>query len=254
MEHTIQKLAQLAGVSTRTLRYYDEIGLLEPVRKNDAGYRIYGRQEVDKLQHILFYRKLELDLATIKGIVNNPSFDGISALQEHRRQLINRRQQLNRLIENVEQTLSSVEGVIDMSDSEKFEGFKKEFIEDNERRHGQEAREKYGDDMIDRSNSKMLNMSETEYEAFMETEKRLNAKLLEAMETNDTLSAAAQETSALHKEWLGFTWPNYSKEAHAGLAQMYVDDPRFTAYYDKVKPGAAVFLRDAIYKWIGLQQ
>ncbi len=253
MEYTIQKFAQLAGVSTRTLRYYDEIGLLEPARKNDAGYRVYGRHEVDKLQHILFYRELELDLATIKGIVNNPRFDGVAALKEHHQQLLARREQLDRLIVNVEQTLSSEEGVINMSDSEKFEGFKKEMIADNEKHHGKEVREKYGDEMIDRSNAKMLNMSETQYDAFMETEKRLKAKLLEAMETNDASSAAAQETAVLHKEWLSFTWPSYSKEAHAGLAQMYVDDPRFTAYYDKIRPGAAVFLRDAIHKWTGLQ-
>lgn len=253
MEYTIQKLAQLAGVSTRTLRYYDEIGLLEPVRKSSAGYRIYGRQEVDKLQHILFYRALELDLATIKGIVNHPSFDGVTALKEHRQQLLERRGQLDRLIVNVEQTLSAAEGMNNMRDSEKFEGFKKELVADNEKRHGKEVREKYGDEMLDRSNSKMLNMSEAQYDAFMEAEKRLKAKLLEAMETNDASSAAAQETAALHKEWLSFTWPSYSKEAHAGLVQMYVDDPRFTAYYDKIRPGAAVFLRDAIHKWTGLQ-
>lgn len=254
MEYTIQKLAQLAGVSTRTLRYYDEIGLLEPVRKNDAGYRIYGRQEVDKLQHILFYRALELDLATINGIVNHPNFDGVAALKEHRRQLLERRGQLDRLIVNVEQTLSAEEGMNGMSDSEKFEGFKKELIADNEKRHGKEVREKYGDEMLGRSNSKLLNMSEARYEAFMEAEKRLMAKLAEALETGDASGTAAQETAALHKEWLSFTWPSYSKEAHAGLAQMYVEDPRFAAYYDKIRPGAAVFLRDAIHNWTGFQQ
>ena len=55
----------------------------------------------------------------------------------------------------------------------------------------------------------------------------------------------------MHKDWLSYTWPNYTKEAHAGLAQMYVDDERFTAYYDKEQPGLAVFLRDAIFIFTG---
>ncbi|HSP21670.1 MAG TPA: MerR family transcriptional regulator [Planococcus sp. (in: firmicutes)] len=254
MEYTIQKLAHMAGVSTRTLRYYDEIRLLEPARKNSAGYRIYGRKEVDKLQQILFYRELGLDLGSIKEIVNNPAFDGTAALQAHRRQLLDKRAQLDRLIINVEGTISAREGTISMSDSEKFEGFKKELIQDNEQRYGTEVRETYGDDIVDQSNAKMFNMSEAQYGEFMGTEKRLLAKLAEAMKAGDPSGAAAQEAAALHKEWLNFTWPSYSKEAHAGLAQMYTDDPRFSAYYEKVRPGAAEFLRDAILIYIGFQQ
>ena len=254
MEYTIQKLAHIAGVSTRTLRYYDEIGLLEPARKTAAGYRIYGGREVDQLQQILFYRALGLDLGSIKKIVSNPSFDGTAALQAHRRQLLEQRAQLDRLINNVEKTISAKKGTIRMNDSEKFEGFKKELIEDNEQRYGKEVREAYGDDIVDQSNAKMFNMSEAQYEEFMVTEKRLLAKLEEAMETGNASGAAAQEAAALHKEWLDFTWPSYSKEAHAGLAQMYVDDPRFSAYYDKIRPGAARLLRDAILVYAGFQQ
>lgn len=254
MEYTIQKLAHIAGVSTRTLRYYDEIGLLEPARKNSAGYRIYGGREVDKLQQILFYRALGMDLGSIKEIVTNPSFDGTAALQAHRRQLLERRAHLDRLIHTVEGTISAKEGTISMSDSEKFEGFKKEMIEDNEQRYGKEVREAYGDDVVDQSNAKMFDMSEDRYEEFMATEKRLLAKLEEAMEAGNASGAAAQEAAALHKEWLDFTWPAYSKEAHAGLAQMYVDDPRFSAYYEKVRPGAAGFLRDAIHVYVGFHQ
>ena len=66
MEYTIQKLAHLAGISTRTLRYYDQIGLLSPARTNEAGYRIYGAKEVDVLQQILFYKEMGLELARIK--------------------------------------------------------------------------------------------------------------------------------------------------------------------------------------------
>ena len=68
MEYTVQKLGKMAGVSTRTLRYYDEIGILKPARINSSGYRIYGQAEVDRLQQILFYRELGVSLENIKDI------------------------------------------------------------------------------------------------------------------------------------------------------------------------------------------
>src|SRR5689334_20695829 len=124
MEYTVQKLGQLAGISPRTLRYYDEIGILKPARINSSGYRIYGEIEVDRLQQILFYRELGIDLDTIKELVTSPSFDSANALREHREKLLEKRSQLDLLIANVDKTLALKEGRIIMSDKEKFEGFK----------------------------------------------------------------------------------------------------------------------------------
>ncbi|TWT02498.1 MerR family transcriptional regulator [Planomicrobium sp. CPCC 101079] len=254
MEYTVQKMGKLAGISTRTLRYYDEIGILKPARKNPSGYRIYGKNEVDKLQQILFYRELGLDLDHIKKIVNDPLFDGAAALKQHREQLLAKRRQLDLLINNVENTISATEGKSQMADSKKFEGFKQKLIENNEKQYGEEIREKYGNDMVDASNAKMLNMSEARYAEFMSLEEEFRAVLAEAFKTGDPKSTAAQKAAGLHKRWLMFTWPNYSKEAHAGLAQMYVDDERFSAYYDKEQPGTAQFLRDAISIYTGSKQ
>ncbi|CEG24274.1 HTH-type transcriptional activator TipA [Planococcus massiliensis] len=254
MEYTVQKLGRLAGVSTRTLRYYDEIGLLEPARKNSSGYRIYGQAEVDKLQQILFYRELGVDLEKIKHIVNDPSFDGPLALKEHRQQLLEKRRQLDLLITNVEKTISAAEGTVKMKDIEKFKGFKQQLIEDNEKQYGEEIRGKYGDAAIDQSNAKMLNMSEEKYAAFERLGQEVLDTLASAVETGDPAGALAQKTAELHKEWLSYTWPTYSKEAHAGLAQMYVDDERFAVYYDKANPGGAEFLRDAIFVYTGMNK
>lgn len=246
MEYTVKKLANLSGVSTRTLRYYDEIDLLKPSRKNSSGYRIYGQREVDKLQQILFYRELGLELEQIKSIVNNPEFDGSQALVEHREKLLAKRIQLDLLISNVEKTISAKEGANMMADNEKFQGFKKKLVEDNEQQYGNETRSKYGDEIVDRSNAKMLNLSEKDYQEFMKLEQKILSSLAEAMETGDPTSETAHQTVDLHRQWLSFTWSKYSKEAHRGLAEMYIADERFAAYYDKVQPGAAQFLRDAI--------
>lgn len=102
MEYTVKSLARLAGVSTRTIRYYDEIGILKPARINSSGYRIYGQKEVDTLQQILFYRELGVSLERIKEIVTDTSFDPIAALKEHREKLLAKREQLDLLIANVE--------------------------------------------------------------------------------------------------------------------------------------------------------
>ncbi|HPZ42836.1 MAG TPA: MerR family transcriptional regulator [Bacillota bacterium] len=252
MEYTVQKLAIMAGISTRTLRYYDEIGILKPARINSSGYRIYGQAEVDKLQQILFYRELGVSLKSIKDIVNDSSFDCLKALGEHREKLIEKRKQLDLLIANVDKSIAAIERRVSMTDPEKFEGFKQKMIDENEKKYGKEIRARYGDEQVDRSNKKIRSMTETQ---FAEVEK-LGAEMLEtlkvAMATGDPAGELAQKTADMHRRWLCFYWDHYTKEAHAGLARMYVDDERFAAYYDRIQPGAAVFLRDAILIYTGM--
>lgn len=254
MEYTVQKLGQLAGVSTRTLRYYDEIDILKPARINSSGYRIYGQAEVDRLQQILFYRELGVSLESIRDIVTAPDFDGASALKEHREKLLEKRKQLDALIANVDKTIALTEGRITMSNKEKFEGFKKNMIEDNEKKYGKEVREKYGEDTVNKSNAKLMNMTEEEYQEVTKLSEDLNKTLAEAFKTGDPAGELAQKAAEMHKKWLTYYWHDYSKEAHAGLAQMYVDDERFTAYYDKEQPGTAAFLRDAVFIYTGMNK
>lgn len=254
MEYTIIKLARMAGISGRTLRYYDEEGILKPARINSSGYRIYGSREVDRLQQILFYRELEFSIDKIREIIDNPDFDEKEALISHRVQLLKKREQLDRLISNVERTLQGKEGKIIMTDKEKFEGFKKDLIDKNEREYGAEIREKYGEDTIKASNEKFMNMSKEQYEEFEKLGQEILETLEVALDTGDPAGELAQRACELHKRWLLFTWKEYSKEAHAGLAQMYVDDERFTAYYDKIRPGMAAFLRDAVFIYTGRVQ
>ncbi len=246
MEYTVIKLSRLAGVSTRTLRYYDEIKLLSPCRINSSGYRIYGPDEVNRLQQILFYRELGVSLLDIKDILDSPSFHSMEALKEHHEKLLEKRKQINSLIANVEKTIAVKEGILIMKDKEKFEGFKKNLVEENEEKYGKEIREKYGDDVVNESNRKMMNLSREEYDRMEQLGNLVISTLKEAFATGDPAGELAQKTAKLHKEWLCFSWKEYSKEAHAGLANMYVDDERFTAYYDKEQPGLAKFLRDAI--------
>ena len=246
MEYTINKLAKLSGVSTRTLRYYDELGLLSPARISSNEYRIYGEKEINRLQQMLFYRELGVSLEEIRNILASKDFDGLSALESHLTALLARREQLDLLVANVEKTIKTMKGEMIMSDQEKFEGFLQKLADHNERQYGEEAREKYGDERINRSNTKVLNMSKEQFVELEMLTEDLNEILKAAFEQGDPASVLAQKACELHKKWLCFYWEDYSKEAHKGVTQMYVDDPRFTAYYDKIAPGCAVFLRDAV--------
>ncbi|TDQ41067.1 MerR family transcriptional regulator [Aureibacillus halotolerans] len=251
MEYTVKKLAQMAGVSARTLRYYDEIGMLKPARINSSGYRIYGAEEVDRLQQILFYKELGVELEQIKSIVTDPTFNGLAALKEHQRNLLQKRALLDALLGNVKKTIEQTERGIPMRDQEKFEAFKQKAIQENEAKYGEEIREKYGGDRIDASNKKFMNMTVEEYEAFKALEQEVLDTLIEAYKTGDPAGPLGQKTADLHKQWLTYTWSSYSPEAHVGLAQMYVDDERFTKYYDDHQPGGAEFLRDAVLAYTG---
>lgn len=244
----------MAGISTRTLRYYDEIGILKPARINSSGYRIYGQAEVDRLQQILFYRELGVNLENIKNMVTSPSFDGTSALIEHRERLLEKRSQLDLLINNVEKTIAAAEGRIIMANKEKFEGFKQKMIDENEKKYGEEIRSKYGKDTVEKSNKKLKNMTQEQYDEVTRLAEEVTTTLAEAFKNGDPASDIAQKAADLHKRWLTFYWTEYSKEAHAGLAQMYVDDERFKAYYDKEQPGTAEFLRDAILIYTGMKK
>jgi DNA-binding transcriptional MerR regulator len=254
MEYTIKKLADMSGISRRTLRYYDEMGLLKPNSINSSGYRVYTQKEIDKLQQILFYRQLGVSLKNIQNIVNSGDFDELKALREHHKRLLQEREELILLINNVEKTIMSKERRVTMSNEEKFEGFKKRLINENEKKYGQEIRELYGEEVVKKSNEKVKNMSKKAYDCLTNTEDELMKTLQEAMQTGDPAGDLAQKAADLHRQWLSFYWGNYSKEAHAGLVRMYVTDERFKQYYDKNQPGTAEFLRDAVLIYTGMTE
>jgi DNA-binding transcriptional MerR regulator len=251
MEYTIKKLAQLAVVSTRTLRYYDEIGLLKPCRVSSTGYRIYGEKEIDLLQQILLYRSMDIKLEDIKDIIYNENFDINKSLIEHKERLISRRNQLEMLIKTVEKTIEYNKGEIEMSNKEKFEGFKKQKLEENEKQYGDEIREKYGKETVEASNKKWMNMSEEDFKKMQDIEKEMFESLEEVLKTKDLESEAAKSVFEKHKAWLTFSWPSYSAEAHIGLAEMYIADERFAKYYnDRAGALEAIkVLRDCIVKY-----
>lgn len=247
MEYTVKQLAELSGVSARTLRYYHQIGLLIPGRLSNAGYRLYGPSDVDRLQQILFYRELGFALADISALLDNPNFDRKTALQSHLSALKAQQSRLNSLILTVEKTIQQETGGISMTDSEKFNGFKAALIEENETRYGDEIRARYGDAAVDQTNANISSMTSEQYEEWKRLEQEIRTGLEQAVLSQaDPGSEVGKQLTELHRRWLSCTWSQYSPAAHKGLAQMYICDERFTTYYDHRVPGCAAFLRNAI--------
>jgi len=249
MRYKVNELARLSGLSTRTLRYYDQIGLLTPEKAESNGYRLYGQAEVDKLQQILFYRELGLALDEIKTIVNNPGFNPQKSLEAHLSALKSKRERIDALIENVKNTIQAQKEGRTMLDKEKFEGFKQKLISENNQKYGADVIKKYGKSTFDASNQKLAGMTQAQWDKQESLSAQIFESLQIAMEKHDPACEEAQQAARLHGEWLRMFWKKgaYSKQAHLALAEMYVSDPRFTAFYDeKLGEGTAKMLRDAI--------
>lgn len=245
--YTVHELAELSGCTVRTLHHYDDLGLV-PAQRANNGYRRYGAAEVDRLHQVLLYRECGMPLAAIGRLLDDPAFDARDALAGHLRELHARKRRLDGLIASVEKTLACMEGSATMEDEEKFEAFKQGLVDENEKKYGKEVRERWGDDAADASNAKLMGMTEEQYRATQELEREIRDVLVAAMETGDPASEEARHAADLHRQWLCAFWKDgtYSKAAHRGLAEMYVADERFKAYYEAWAPGAAEFLRDAI--------
>lgn len=245
----IGQIAKISGVSQRTLRFYEEAGLLVPAREPN-GYRRYTDEDVDRLQEILILRHLGMSVREIPRALESAPGDRVEALGRHLDALKAERAGLDELIRTVEDTIEHLEKGAPMRNEDKFEGMKRDIVEENERTYGAEARSRWGDDAVDASKRKMLNLSESEFARFQELQTEINEALESAVRAgSDPTGPEGARMCALHREWLGFTWNFYTPEAHRGLAEMYVADERFTSFYDGTVPGCAAWLRDAIVTW-----
>lgn len=246
--YTTSELANMAGVSVRTIRYYDQIGLLSPKRQEN-GYRSYGDPEVRKLQDIMMLRSCGLPLADIASAMKSSDFDLAVKLREHLNTLSSQIDITARAIEATESMLDGLEAFDAMSNEERFEELKKSSVARFEDEYGEEARALYGDAAIDEANERMLSMSKLAWDAKEELEQRVKDTLVKAMATGDPTSPESRMLSELHAQWIRVHWGDngYTPEAHRGLVQGYMDDPRFIEYYDSAcGKGATEFLKDVV--------
>ncbi len=249
MAYTVRQLAKLAGVTVRTLHHYDAAWLLKPARVEKNGYRQYGEDELLRLQQILFFRELDFPLDEIRRILASPHFDMRTALRDHRKLVEIRKKRLTALIATIDRTIDKLTDQKPMADEELYENF----MTDEEKAYAKEARERWGDSLPwKQSQKKMKRMTKTEMDQLKEDGTRFTKELATASEEGAT-SERMQALIAKHYDSLRM-WYEPNLEMYRGLANMYVDDARFTKYYDDVKPGLAIIMRDAMLFWADAQE
>jgi DNA-binding transcriptional MerR regulator len=239
LNYTVKQLAQMAGVSRRTLHYYDQIGLLHPEQVAENGYRRYGEASLLRLQQILFYKELGLSLEAIGQVLSDPGFDLLGALERHRAVLVQRGERLRQLIGTVDRTIMSLKGEIPMDDKALFEGFDDE----QEKSYAQEAVEKWGDEA--RRSIRKWNDYSNQKKAVIRAEGEAVYRDMVPLIGSDPGSPDVQAVVARWHEHLRYFYEP-SREWLLGLAEMYVEDPRFRATFDSRHPQLAEFMLQAV--------
>jgi DNA-binding transcriptional MerR regulator len=240
MVYTVKQLADLAGVSIRTLHYYDEIGLLKPTSYGENGYRNYDEQAVLRLQQILFFRELDFSLDEIKDILDRPEFDVLNALQAHKEALQQKAVRLNRLINTVDNTILHLKGELEMNQKNFFEGFS----EEKQKEYEQEARQRYGDASVQESVDRWNRYTPEQKAKIKAESEAIYRDVLANMDRGYDSAEVQQAIARWHQHLRYFYEPSY--ERLMGLAQLYTEHPDFVATYQKMHPDMPQFLYKAI--------
>lgn len=245
--YTVKQVAKLSGVSVRTLHHYDEIGLLTPGRVGANGYRDYGRDDLLRLQQILFHRELGFPLDEIRQVLDAPDFDRAAALRRHRARLQAETRRYRRLIMTIDDTLAALKGATTMNDKSLYMGFSPE----KQAQHEAWLVGRYGPGMKDRiadSKAALGDLSPTGFEALMAEAEGIEADMAQALA--DGLAPDSDPVTAIMARqwaWVGKGWNRApTRGDFEGLGRMYKEHPEFRARYDARAPGLADYLAQAM--------
>ncbi|WP_025028907.1 MerR family transcriptional regulator [Caldalkalibacillus mannanilyticus] len=242
MSYKVKEVAELAGISVRTLHHYDRIGLLKPDTVNSSGYRLYSDQDLEKLQQILFFKELGFSLQETKKILENPHFDRKQAFQTHLELLKKKRNRLEEMILSVTKTIQSIEGGVHMDKKEMFRAFDMSEVE----KYAEEISKRYGNSEAYReSQEKTATYTKEDWREKMSQADKIYQKFASLMDKG-AHDPKVQEAVSEWRAYITDNFYNCTPEILRGLGDMYVLDERFTTNIDQYKPGLALFLKDAI--------
>lgn len=238
--YTIGHIAHMTGISTRTLRYYDEIGLLTPSERSSGGYRLYTNHDAEILVEILIYRELEIPLDQIDALIKNKS-KRTERLRAQQRSLIEKRDRLNTIIERLFEMIDSKQRGITMNAQELFDGFNPSEYED-------EAKDRWGEtDAYKESARRTAHYTDDDWKQYKLETESINNRATELMNSNTSpYSPEAHAIAERHRANITKWFYDCSYDIHANLADMYIGDERFKQNIDKDAPGLAQFWHDVI--------
>ncbi len=244
-ELSVSELAKLSNISVRTLHHYDEIGLFRAGARTAAGYRRYDQEDLERLQQILFFRELGLPLEEIRRILTDPQLDVAAALVLQRRLLVEKISHLHRIVGAVDRALADKQGTLmstPATPEEMFEVFGKDPQE-----HEPEVKERWGHtDAHKESARRTADYSKAQWQAIKDEADQISADLAAALDRGTSpTSAEAMDLAERHRQHIERWFYPCSPAMHGTISQMYVDDPRFKATYEAIRPGLAEFTRAA---------
>ncbi len=245
--YSVNQLANLAGVSVRTLHLYDELGLLKPSIRTEAKYRLYGEAALFRLQQILFYKELHFPLKDIAIILDDPDFDLLSALASHKTALLLRQKRINTLIDTIDKTIHNLKkGGKMLHPEELYKGMPQETVTTFRK----QVIEKYGTGAITKSENYLHKLTKEEIQK-LKGEAADIAAILFKLRNEDPTSDVVQKEIVHHYEIIRKFWGTANSadpqaEAYAGLGELYLGDERYTMMDGKAQPEYALFLSKAM--------
>ncbi|MCF8569021.1 MerR family transcriptional regulator [Gordonia sp. HY002] len=240
---TVGQLADLSGVTVRTLHHYDEIGLLHPTDRNSAGYRLYTEADLVRLQQIVVYRRLEMPLDEIADLLDG-SDDAVDHLRRQRATVTARRDELDTLVDAIDQALEREMNNRPATDDDLRELFGHGFSDE----YQAEAEERWGDtDKWAQSQARTAQYTKADWAQIKDEQDAANNAFIAAMRAGEPadgdVAVAIAERVRVH---MNDRFYDCDHEFHRCLGEMYVSDPRFAATYDDLEPGLSQYVRDAI--------
>jgi MerR family transcriptional regulator, thiopeptide resistance regulator len=241
---TVGRLARRLGLTVRTLHHYDEIGLVVPSRRSSAGYRLYGEDDVTRLQHVVVYRRLGFALEEIAFLLDDPAADVAEHLRRQRAAVTSRLEELHDLVTAIDRALEQQMSGARLTRQEQRElfgeGFSDDYAKEAERRWGN--REVWAQSQARTSQYTREDWLRIKAEAEAGNEAFAAAQRDGLPADSEVAMDLAEQARAHIVRW----FYECSHEIHRGLAQLYLDDPRFRRGYDDREPGLAQYVHDAI--------
>jgi MerR family transcriptional regulator, thiopeptide resistance regulator len=246
--YTVKKLAELAGVSIRTLHYYDQVGILKPEFRTANGYRHYGEDAVVRLQQIMFFRELDFSIEETKEIMSRPDFNVLEALENHRLLIQKRRDRLDELLTTLDKTVKKLKGKTEMKIKEYYQGFSDEQIE----KYRNEVKERWGEETLKNSEERVMAMGKEKFAALQKEGGAIFQTIADNMDKGFD-SPVVQAEVKKWRAWLE-NFSHYSDEAILGLACAYTEHPDFRKFYIKIREGLPEFFAKAIEYYMTREQ
>ncbi|WP_228409532.1 MerR family transcriptional regulator [Radiobacillus deserti] len=244
--YRIKEVAKMAGISVRTLHYYDRIGLLRPEEVKENGYRYYSDEDCARLQQILFFKELGFSLKNIQATIDRPDFDRRKALMNHQKLLEEKKQRLEKILQSVEKTIESLDGGKQMSIEEMFEPFDMKKIEEHQKKYEQESKELYGHtDAYKESARRVKQYTEEDWRRIKEQNDEIYGGLIRLI-NHDPRDVEVQSLIGRYRQSITDYFYECTPEIFRGLGGLYISDERFRKNIDQYQHGLAAFMSKAI--------